>query len=733
MPRVHVFAPLEITRHETEVKINDQVATTSIEQEFYNPNERSVEGTFLLPLPKGAQIREFRMDIDGKRVSAELLEAEKARGIYEDIVRKLKDPALLEYSGRDVYKVRIFPIEGHSSKRVSVTYTEVLKSDSGLISYTYPLTPDNFAAKPIPSVSLKVEVKTHKPLKSIYSPSHQVEVHRHGANAATLGYEASDVKADTDFQLYFAPEQDEIGMSLMTYQFGAEDGYFLMLASPGVDVDSGKVIPKDVVFVLDTSGSMAGPKLEQARNALMFCVENLNAEDRFEIVRFSTEPEPLFRALHKPTEADKTRAREFIGGLKAMGGTAINDALVSALGLRPDAGDRPYVMVFLTDGLPTVGVTREDQILANVKESNTGNTRVFCFGLGHDVNTHLLDQITEATRSFSQYVLPDEDLEVKVSNFFGKIRDPVLTSPIIEFSGGVRASRLYPSPLPDLFRGEQLVLVGRYHGGGAAGATLRGKVSDVPRSFTYDLDFGENTTEHDFIPRLWATRRVGYLLDEIRLHGDNPELREEVTELARRYGIVTPYTAYLIVEDEARRGVPQMTQSLPQFHQDRAEREAAGRYYDRLMLQRYGRGPVATARSQDALKSASAPQSAIDLGAVEAQRGAPAGGVPGVGAAGGANPLVMRGGVDTATQRSAVSNDYRELTQYVNERTFYQNGNQWIDGMIQQLKAPRRVNVAIGSKEYFELLAEHPESRGWLALGPNVQFVLSGVVYEIHE
>jgi Ca-activated chloride channel homolog len=732
-PRVYAFAPLELNRHQAEVKITDQVAVTSIEQEFYNPNDRQIEGTFLLPLPKGAQIRKFSMEIDGKPAQAELLGADKARGIYEDIVRKLKDPALLEYAERDVYKVRIFPIEPRSKKRVSLSYTELLRSDSGLVGYTYPLSPGKFAAKPIPMVSLKLEVKTRQPLKSIYSPTHNVEIRRHDSNAATLGYEASDARADVDFQLYFAQEKDEIGVHLMTYQAGSEDGYFLLLASPGIDAERDRIIPKDVVFVLDTSGSMAGRKLEQARNALLFCVENLNPEDRFEIVRFSTEAEPLFRALTKPSEAGKEQARGFIQDLKATGGTAINEALVQALGFRPRTGDRPYVIVFLTDGLPTVGVTQEDQILTNVKKANTGNTRVFCFGIGHDVNTHLLDKITEETRAFSQYVLPEEDLEIKVSNFFSKIKDPVLTSPSLDFSGGVRVSKLYPSPLPDLFRGEQLVLVGRYSGGGPAAATLKGKVNEAPRSFTHDLNFAINTTEHDFIPRLWATRRVGYLLDEIRLRGENVELRDEITDLARRYAIVTPYTSYLIVEDEARRGIPEMTQSLPQLQRDRVARQAAGDSYDRAMVQRYGIGPVASARSQDALKSASAPQAAINLGAYEAQRGTASAGPASVGPSGGPVPAsrTLTGGMSPAAGVPATGQS--ASAQFVNGRTFFFNDGQWIDGSIQRLKDPRRIKVTVGSREYFDLIEKLPESRGWLALGQQVQFAAGAIVYEIHQ
>ena len=272
------------------------------------------------------------MEIDGKQVEAELLPAEKARRIYEDIVRKLKDPALLEYAGRDVFKVRIFPIEPNSKKRITLSYTELLKADDGLVSYVLPLNTEKFSAKPIQNVSVKVDLESKRPLKSIYSPSHSVEVKRHGADRATAGYEATDVQPDTDFALYFAPEKDEIGVNLLTHRKSDEDGYFLLLASPGVDVKEKQVVMKDIAFVLDTSGSMAGKKLEQAKKALQFCVENLNDGDRFEIIRFSTEVEPLFDKLVKATEQNRAKADDFIKDLKPIGGTAIDDALAQGAG-----------------------------------------------------------------------------------------------------------------------------------------------------------------------------------------------------------------------------------------------------------------------------------------------------------------------------------------------------------------------------------------------------------------
>ena len=217
---MHAFAPLEVSSQKIATHITDQVAVTAVDEEFYNPNPRRLEGTFVFPIPKGAQIDKFTMEIDGRLVQAELLAADKARGIYEDIVRRMKDPALMEYEGRDVLKVRIFPIEPNSKKRITLTYTQVLKADSGLVGYVLPMSTGKYSSKPIKSVSVKVDLESKRPLKSIYSPSHSVEIRRDGANRATVGFEASEVMPDTDFQLYFAPEKDEIGLNLMTLQDG---------------------------------------------------------------------------------------------------------------------------------------------------------------------------------------------------------------------------------------------------------------------------------------------------------------------------------------------------------------------------------------------------------------------------------------------------------------------------------------------------------------------------------
>ena len=732
-----VWAPLEVSFTKVTARIKDQVATTTVEQEFYNPNARQLEGTFIFPVPKGAHLNKFTMEINGKPVEAELLAADKARKIYEDIVRSLRDPALLEYSDRDLFKVRVFPIEPNSRKRITLSYGQILKADGGLVSFTFPLNTEKFSAKPLNNLSVKIDLDTRRPIKAIYSPTHKVEITRHGERQATIGFEERGVKPDADFQFFYAEEGGDLGLSLLTHKASGDDGYFLLLASPG-EVKPKQTVPKDVAFVLDTSGSMAGAKLEQAKKALLFCVENLNDVDRFEILRFSTEVEPLFDKLADATKDNRSRAGKFIQDLKPIGGTAIDEALKKATSIRPEKGDRPYVVIFLTDGRPTVGNTEENQIVEGAIKSTQGNTRIFCFGIGSDVNTHLLDKITEGTRAASQYVLPEEDIEVKVSSFFTKIKEPALASLKLGFPSGVRATKMYPAPLPDLFKGEQLIVAGRYAGSADGDLLLEGTVNGEKRAFEFKTAFPSESAGHEFIPRLWATRRVGYLLDEIRLHGENKELKDEVVELARKYGIVTPYTAYLILEDEQRRNLALDVRTFRELEQDRTVRRASSELYEGFRQEQSGDRAVAGARSYNMLKSADVSQDAVERGGAEAFRAAPSTAPLGMAlrASRASTFSAAKGGLPLPAQAASAANDmakeYAQQGRFVSGRTFYQNGAQWLDADVQKRPEAKRVRLQFGSDEYFTFARTNQNAAPWLALGQNVQFVLKGTIYEVY-
>ena len=723
IPRpIHRFTPLEIRQVKATATIKDQVAQTRIEQEFYNPNPGQLEGTFILPLPKGAHLEKFRMDVNGKMTDAELLTADKAKRIYEEIVRKAKDPALLEYVGQDLIKVRIFPIEGNSTKKIELSYSQVLKNDADLVSYRLPLNTSKYSSTPIKNFSLKLEIETGTPLKTIYSPTHNIEVLRHGARTATIGMEQQQLAAEKDLELFYSVEKGELGMSLLTYKKKGEDGYFMLFATPGFDTGKQNALPKDVVFVLDTSGSMSGKKLEQAKKALIFCIQNLNDEDRFEVIRFATETESLFRELKPVTADSRKEAETFVTNLKTIGGTAIDDALRTALDTGDKESKRPKLVVFLTDGLPTVGDTSVDGIMKSVKERAQGMTRVFAFGVGTDVNTHLLDRIAEETRAVSQYVLPDEDTEVKLSSFFSKISNPVLAELSLDF-GDLKASKIHPGKLPDLFKGQQLIIAGRYQNGGKTGISLRGKVGDDEKKFNESVDFTNEDTSHEFIPRLWATRRVGFLLEEIRHRGENAELKEEATALAKQYGIVTPYTSFLVTEDQP----VELTRSLhfeqlgrrPDssrlYSESRASSEVMPEQRERLIqrqaMEQSGDAAVAGARYNYSLKSVENTQQALEAPAE-------------------VNFFVQTGRLQSRDLKRDAATPH--VQQFVGQRTFQLDNGSWCETDVLASSKKPDLRIEFDSNGYWDFVLKHPELKEVLALGTNLRFQLADKVIEIY-
>ncbi len=542
-PRPPEPAWLTIRYHRVEVTIEGQVATTRIDQVFYNPYDWEAEGTYLFPLPEGAVVSEFVMWVDGERVEAEVLEAEQARAIYEEIVRERRDPALLEYVGRDAVQARIFPIPPGEERRIQLEYTQILPLEGEMIRYTYPLDTERFSAQPLEEVSIRVTIESEEPIQAVYSPTHQdrVFIQRETKYRAVVGYEEENILPDEDFELVYTVGSGDVGLTLLTYREPPDDGFFLLLVAPSVETE--RVQPKDVLLVLDTSGSMDGVKIEQAKDALVYILEHLNEEDRFNVIAFSTGLQIYGRGLRPASEA--AEAADWVRRLEAVGGTNINEALLRAMDQADPA--RPTVVIFLTDGQPTEGVVEIDQILANVEAAAGPHVRFFAFGVGDDVNTLLLDQLTGQHRGVTGYVRPDERIDEEVSAFYAKVQSPVLVDIELDFQDVV-ASDIYPAPLPDLFAGTQLVLVGRYRGDGPVRVTLSGEVEGEGREYVYEGFFRAEGGD-EFIPRLWAARKIGYLLTQIRLHGARDEWVEAVIELSVRYGIITPYTSFLITED----------------------------------------------------------------------------------------------------------------------------------------------------------------------------------------
>lgn len=685
--------PLEVKYHHVDVTIRDQVAKTSIDQEFFNPTGSRLEGMYVFPLPKGAVIRDFAMEIDGRIVPAELLDAAKARGIYEDIVRKMRDPALLEYLGNGAFRARIFPIEPRGRKRVKLSYSEVLGSDNGLYRYSYPLNTEKFSAAPLDDVSIRVDLQSQRGLKTIFCPTHEVEIRRKGSRSAVVGFEAKRTKPDTDFTLYYSADDNGVGLSALCHRVPGEPGYFLLTVTPAYDTAK-KAQPKDITFVLDVSGSMAGEKIAQAKRALRFCLSNLNADDRFDVIRFSTEADALFGRLESADAENVRRAREYVDGLRAIGGTNAEEALT--LALKSNRGDsaqgdfqsrRPKVVIFITDGKPTVGETDEDRLVKRVRDANVEHLRIFTFGVGDDLNTHFLDKLTEATRAARTYVSEKEDLEVPVSSFYEKIKSPVLVDISLDFDRGLGVTQRYPRDLPDLFKGNQLTVFGRYSGTGTS-VVLTGTADGKRVRIPYTVSFPPRDDGNELIAPLWAAQRIGYLLDQIRLHGQEKELVDEVTDLARRFGIVTPYTSYLIIEDEkvnVRR--ENQTFNAPSAAPFRAEYDA---------LQEAGGAP-----SVQASKEVEAMKNATNLAQVN--------------------------------QGAARMQNANAQSRNVQGRAVYQIGNNWVDSRVQSVNQQNVRRVQFASPAWFDLLHKEPTTAQFLALGKNVRFALKDEIVEVYE
>ncbi len=548
IPKDKSLPALAIESHRVSIKIGDQGAVTSVEQVFRNHTNRQLEATYVFPLPKDAAIEEFALWMNGKKVVGEVLEAGRAKQIYTDIVRRMRDPGLLEYLGDNLFRSSIYPVPPNSTQKVQIVFSQVVPMNSGLCKYVYPLRTGKSSSRTLKDFTIDARVKSSIPIKSIYSPTHEVDVIRDGEHKATVGVETMKAALDRDFILYYTVSEKDVGLNLLTHKNSGEDGYFMLLVSPKAEPGKDEILPKEVIFAIDTSGSMRGEKMKRAKSALKYFLDNLNDGDRFNIMRFSTGVKAFREKSVDANNKNVEAAKKFVEKMRAQGGTAIHDALIRSLENSTEDG-RPSILIFLTDGMPTVGETGYEKIVADASSANDGRRRLFVFGVGDDVNTILLDRLADDGRGYPIYVKPDVEIEKELGILSNRISRPVFSDITLSIPG-VETDDIYPVRMPDLFVGSQLVVFGRYEKGGASAVILKGSRKGKRESITYEASFPKESDEAQFVPKLWATRKVGHMLSEIRLRGENKELVEETRRLGTRYGIVTPYTSYLIVENE---------------------------------------------------------------------------------------------------------------------------------------------------------------------------------------
>ncbi len=717
MPRA-----LPVKSIKVDTKIAAQVATTHVEQVFRNDTDATLEGTYFFPIPESASIQEFAIWDGDRRLVGEVRSREEARRIYDEIVRRQRDPGLLEYAGRDLFQASVFPIPPHSDKKLEITYTQVLTAEGGTVAYRYPLGTGRNVARITGTVSGRVEVEGREPVRNLYSPSHEIDVSRAGERRARVSFESAAGREPQDFQLFYTLSDADFGMTLLTHREPGKQGFFLLTISPKDGAAEAEYAAKDVVFVLDTSGSMAeAGKMEKARSALLFGVRSLRPADRFNVINFAGEEHLMTTGLLQADERGRATGEDFIKQLRPVGGTNINGALLAAMA-QFDRAERPRMLVFMTDGLPTVGETKIERIAENARAARVPGVRLFTFGVGYDVNTALLDKLAAENGGVAEYVEPKEDLEVKVSNFFTKINHPVLTDLKLDM-GGVQADFVYPREMPDVFRGTQVTLIGRYRNASDlsnVNLRLTGRTGARERSFNYaSLSFPVRSERNDFLPRLWATRRVGWLMEQIRTNGEQKELTDEVVDLGTRYGIVTPYTSYLALE----------------------ENSGFERREDETSL-RITQGKRAPARRPST--SARADRSG-------GARGTGTGSGMGSGS-GGPVPMMENAPppIDAATAKTgevAVRQSRRDRAQQdivrveseapsasvrkVGEKTFYLREGVWVDSEFKPEARLPETALEFGGEEYFALVGREPQLARFFALGERVVVVHNGRVYRV--
>ena len=569
---------MQITGVAAEVRILQQVATTTMDVALANPTNRIQEAEMLIPVPEGAVVRSFTFEGSSKEPTAKLLPKAEAQAIYRSIVAKLRDPALLEFAGYSVIRSSVFPISAGGKQRVRITYEHVLKADGNRIDYVLPRS-ESFEASAIPwSISLRITASS--PISGIYSPTHQVTVEHSGNQQALVKTAGKQQLEPGPFRLSYLANSDSVTASLLAYPDArVGGGYFLLLAGVPADMQRQQsAMKREVTLVLDRSGSMKGEKIEQVREAALQVLEGLEEGEAFNIFDYS---DSVAKFSEQPVIKDAQilgQARNYIKRIKADGGTNIHDALVEAMRQSPTPNMLPLT-IFLTDGQPTVGETNEASIRKAVIETNVHKRRIFSFGVGYDLNAPLLTSISSATRATPTFVFPNENVEVKVSDVFKRLSGPVLAEPrlaTLDSSGSVttRAVRdVLPNELTDLFEGDQLVILGQYQTDEPLHFRLSGNYLGTPRTFDLKFDLSKATTRNSFVPRLWASRKIARLVEIITEAGaenrtsqvsntvaynnaamrstNDPKLKELVDEIIRlstEFGVLTEYTAFLATD-----------------------------------------------------------------------------------------------------------------------------------------------------------------------------------------
>jgi len=736
-----VSVGLHLKAQDIKVSIENQVARTFIKQVFSNDTDRNLAGTYLFPLPADTTFSSFSLHIDGKPIEGKILAAEEARQQYEEIVRRMVDPGLLEYADYKTVRARIFPIPPHGTKTVELEYTQLLKAEDGLVKYKYPLKAEG-EGSPSDEIKVDLSIKDKQGVRSIWSPSHNVSVTRDGSNIAKVALLEKDSLPDKDFILYYGISDKAMSANLLTHKMPSEDGYFLLTLSPPQQPH--QVGAKDIVLVADTSGSMAGDKIDETKRALKYVINSLSAEDRFGLIQFNTDVEAFKLHLLPATQDNKKSASQYVDGLEARGGTNISEALQLSKSMLAENAGHPSYLVLMTDGQPTVGETDAAKIIKSI--SADSKVRVFDFGVGYDVNTLFLNKLSEEHHGTSQYVEPNENLETAVSSFYDKIKNPVLTDVNIDIDG-VKTKDVYPREVKDIFAGTQVMLLGKYSDGGKSVLHLTGTINGVKKAYSFNLNFQPEEGENSYLPRLWAMRRIGHLTDVAKENGNSKEVVDEIVALSQKYGIISEFTSFLVTDpNESQQQLGHLARggfARPWAAGAGGATEVAQKSRAHFMLSGATNGSIApqmAALPPPPLPFASPGVAGNAMGSPghNSRRGSRYNFAPSVyqvqSASSGANDVISAKKSNALKDATTVADlDTRASANWksVADKSFTFKDNFWTESGLTSADLKSAKEITFLSDEYFALIHKNPQLAKYLSVGQQVIVKYNGVVYKI--
>ena len=702
--RARAFTPdrrgtVEITEISALIDILESTATTTIEIRLQNRSNRRQEAELIIPVPDGAVVRGFAYDGPHGKITAQVLPKDEAKRIYRQLVSKIRDPALAEFIGYNLIRSSVFPVEARGKQRIRLTYEHLLEVDGNRTDYILPRTESLKYAVPW---KVTANIKCKRPISTVYSPSHKLKIKRITNKQMSVKLAADAAKEPGPFRLSYLLQENGITASMFTYpDKKVGGGYFLLLAGlpaePPKTADT-PAIKREVTLVIDRSGSMRNEKIKQVKEAALQIIAGLKNGEAFNIIIYNNSIQQFSKQPVLKSKETEDAARAYIEGLTATGGTNIHDALRQALGQEPRYEMLPIVL-FLTDGLPTVGNTSEVAIRNVVMKSNPHNRRVFTFGVGFDVNAALLEKIAAESRARAEFVLPKEDVEAKIGKVFGQLTGPTLADPklqVVKRNGEPAIGRtrdIIPQKLPDLFEGDQIVLLGQYVGTKPITFKISGNYLGKKRQFKFNFKFNKANVRNGFVPRLWASRKIAELIDVVRQMGADPakstkdpkvkELVDEIVRLSTEFGILTEYTAFL-----AREGT---VLSSPQ----ELYSEAARSLESRAMRDRSGISGVNQSFNMIRQKDQTTLNFRNDY-------------------------------YDPQMRRVSIAN-----VQQINDRAYFQRGNRWVDSRLvneeeDNVKSARIIEF--GSKEFMEIAEQLAKEnrQGSIALAGDVLLLING-------